>query len=91
MSAITKRVSRTRRSRARRLASPIRMTEPIRSTKPVHTTGTATRSRSHRSDAMYLLNEAMARARCAEQQPSRPSRPAREVAVEAARRRRGSR
>lgn len=45
------------------------------------------RTNRHRSDTMYLMNEALARARCAEQ-PKRASRPAREVAMEAAKRRR---
>ncbi len=49
-------------------------------------------SRAHRSNAMYLLNEALARARCAESEPRRKSsRPAREVAILAARWRRQSR
>jgi hypothetical protein len=93
MSPIVKRAFRVQRVMARRTARPIRMTEPIQTSNPIHTTGMTqrtSRSRSHRSDAMYLLNEAMARARCAERPPRQASRPAREVAMEA-RRRRGSR
>lgn len=92
MSPATRRASRARRVTARWTARPTRTTELIH--RPVHITATSTRttrSRSHRSDAMHLLNEAMARARCAEQNPRGASRPAREVALEAARRRRESR
>ncbi len=62
---------------------PVRMpADPIQMNVMTETTF------EHRSDAMYLLHEALARARCAE--PPRRSRPAREVAMEAARRRRRS-
>lgn len=91
MSAIAKRALCARPIQARRLVSPMRMTEAIQSTEPIHATGTTCRSRNHRSDAMHLLNEALARARCAEQRLRWASRPAREVAMEAARRRRGGR
>ncbi len=91
MSPDTRRRSRKQRVAARWAAIPNRTTRPIH--RIVRTTATSrrtTRSRSHRSDAMYLLNEAMARARCAEQKPRGASRPAREVVLEAARRRRES-
>jgi hypothetical protein len=91
MSPDTRRASRKRRV-ARWALSPTRATRSTHRT--IHMTATTmrtTRSRIHRSDAMYLLNEAMARARCAEQKTRGASRPAREVAMEAARTRRESR